>query len=162
MLAPLATERTSALKECGFTGCDKTQSETRQVSGHDFSRANNANKLSRASAPAKLHRDIDVRRGTTSVVPSRALKSTRALAPAPLFSISLLVLLFLTGCKPVGPNYNRPVFTAPPTYKESGATAVIVPPPQPRRRRLAARQPLRWNAQGKIVGKLPGSPAQCA
>ena len=61
----------------------------------------------------------------------RPTESTRALAPATLFSISLIALLFLTGCKPVGPNYNRPVFTAPPAYKESGATAVVVPPPNP-------------------------------
>ncbi len=37
----------------------------------------------------------------------------------------------LTGCKPVGPNYNRPAFEAPATYKETGATAAIVPPPNP-------------------------------
>jgi NodT family efflux transporter outer membrane factor (OMF) lipoprotein len=36
----------------------------------------------------------------------------------------------LTGCKPVGPNYNRPAYDAPPAYKETGATAVI-PPPAP-------------------------------
>ena len=42
-----------------------------------------------------------------------------------------LALAVLTGCKPVGPNYSRPTYTAPPVYKESGATAVIVPPPNP-------------------------------
>jgi NodT family efflux transporter outer membrane factor (OMF) lipoprotein len=31
----------------------------------------------------------------------------------------------------VGPDYNRPVYTAPPVYKEAGATAVVVPPPNP-------------------------------
>ena len=53
-------------------------------------------------------------------------KIGRALAPAGLLALGLL-----TGCKPVGPNYNRPVFTAPDVYKESGATAVVVPPPNP-------------------------------
>src|ERR1039458_8458968 len=38
---------------------------------------------------------------------------------------------FLAGCKPVGPNYNRPGYQAPPAYKEAGATTVIVPPPNP-------------------------------
>jgi len=38
---------------------------------------------------------------------------------------------FLTGCKPVGPNYNRPGYEAPPAYKEAGASAVLVPPPNP-------------------------------
>ncbi len=39
-------------------------------------------------------------------------------------------LLTLTGCKPVGPNYNRPVFTAPAAYNETGA-ASVVPPQNP-------------------------------
>ncbi len=42
-----------------------------------------------------------------------------------------LTLILVAGCKPVGPNYNRPGYNAPPAYKESGATAVIVPPPNP-------------------------------
>lgn len=36
----------------------------------------------------------------------------------------------LAGCKPVGPNYHRPSYTAPPAYKELGAPSVI-PPPNP-------------------------------
>src|SRR6185437_2374207 len=32
--------------------------------------------------------------------------------------------------KPVGPNYNKPVYTAPPAYKETGAPSVV-PPPNP-------------------------------
>jgi NodT family efflux transporter outer membrane factor (OMF) lipoprotein len=36
----------------------------------------------------------------------------------------------LIGCKPVGPNYQRPGFNAPPAYKESGASSVV-PPPNP-------------------------------
>ena len=43
----------------------------------------------------------------------------------------LLALTLLTGCKPVGPNYNRPGYTAPPVYKETGAPTVLVPPPNP-------------------------------
>ncbi len=66
-------------------------------------------------------------------------ESIRASAPVPHFSFtprilsvaSLAALLVVTGCKPLGPNYNRPVFTAPPAYKETGATAVVVPPPNP-------------------------------
>jgi NodT family efflux transporter outer membrane factor (OMF) lipoprotein len=50
---------------------------------------------------------------------------------------ALLALGLLTGCKPVGPNYNRPGFDAPPAYKEAGASTVVVsaaqvtPPPNP-------------------------------
>ncbi len=43
---------------------------------------------------------------------------------------SLLFLTLLTACKPVGPNYNRPAYQAPPTYKETGASTVV-PPPNP-------------------------------
>jgi len=52
------------------------------------------------------------------------------LSTIPAFAC-LLVLIFLTGCKPVGPNYSRPGYQAPASYKETGATAVIVPPPNP-------------------------------
>jgi len=48
----------------------------------------------------------------------------------PVFSC-LLALTFLTGCKPVGPNYNRPAYDAPAVYKEAGASVVTVPPPNP-------------------------------
>ena len=44
---------------------------------------------------------------------------------------ALAALALLAGCKPVGPDYKRPGFTAPTTYKEAGATDVIVPPPNP-------------------------------
>jgi NodT family efflux transporter outer membrane factor (OMF) lipoprotein len=37
--------------------------------------------------------------------------------------------LVLSGCKPVGPDYKRPVFVPPPVYKEAGAPTVTVPPP---------------------------------
>jgi NodT family efflux transporter outer membrane factor (OMF) lipoprotein len=48
----------------------------------------------------------------------------------PVFAC-LLAVTFLTACKPVGPNYNRPSYEAPAVYKESGASAVTVPPPNP-------------------------------
>ena len=51
--------------------------------------------------------------------------------PTILTLTALLALTFLTACKPVGPNYNRPVYQAPATYKETGASTVIVPPPAP-------------------------------
>ena len=44
---------------------------------------------------------------------------------------AVAALGLLAGCKPVGPNYNRPGYTAPPAYKETGASSAIVPPPNP-------------------------------
>src|SRR5271163_3770932 len=43
----------------------------------------------------------------------------------------LTSLLLVTGCKPVGPNYQRPVYVTPQIYKETGASNVSVPPPPP-------------------------------
>ena len=37
--------------------------------------------------------------------------------------------VLLAGCRPVGPKYSRPAYTAPAAYKETGATAVQAPPP---------------------------------
>lgn len=42
-----------------------------------------------------------------------------------------LAAILLAGCKPVGPNYNRPGYNAPTAYKEAGASAVVLPPPNP-------------------------------
>lgn len=44
---------------------------------------------------------------------------------------ALLALGLLAGCKPVGPDYNRPGYTAPPVYKEAVPSVVAVPPPNP-------------------------------
>ena len=46
-------------------------------------------------------------------------------------TLAAITLALLAGCKPVGPNYQRPPYTAPPAYKETGAPTVIVPPPNP-------------------------------
>ena len=54
----------------------------------------------------------------------RSAVSMRVLFAIPFF------LILLAGCKPVGPNYTRPTYTAPATYKETGS-ASVVPPPNP-------------------------------
>jgi len=48
-----------------------------------------------------------------------------------LFSPVLFGLVLVTGCRPAGPNYQRPQFSAPLAYKEAGAGTVVVPPPNP-------------------------------
>lgn len=47
------------------------------------------------------------------------------------FGACALVCVLIAGCKPVGPDYSRPQYTAPPAYKEGGATTVLAPPPNP-------------------------------
>ena len=55
----------------------------------------------------------------------------RANCPASAAVLLALSLSFLTGCKPVGPNYSRPSYQAPAAYRETGASTVLVPPPNP-------------------------------
>jgi NodT family efflux transporter outer membrane factor (OMF) lipoprotein len=65
-------------------------------------------------------------RVATSLFPVGGRRSLRLMAAI----ASLGAIGFLTGCKPVGPNYNKPGFTPPPAYKETGAPS-ITPPPKP-------------------------------
>lgn len=61
-------------------------------------------------------------------VPLRVLDRpslARVAAFAPLWAA-----VALTGCKPVGPNYNRPAYEPPAAYRDTGATSVV-PPPNP-------------------------------
>jgi NodT family efflux transporter outer membrane factor (OMF) lipoprotein len=37
------------------------------------------------------------------------------------------LVLALAACKPVGPNYSKPAYTAPEAYRETGATSVVAP-----------------------------------
>ena len=47
-----------------------------------------------------------------------------------VLAVSALAIV-ISGCKPVGPNYKRPGYDAPPAYKETGASSAVVPPPNP-------------------------------
>ena len=61
------------------------------------------------------------------------LKKRDRILPSALF-VGSAALILLAGCKPVGPNYSRPTYTAPPAYKETGASTVqvpLTPPPNP-------------------------------
>lgn len=44
--------------------------------------------------------------------------------------LPLAAVVVLAGCKPVGPNYQKPGFNAPAAYEELGASSVV-PPPNP-------------------------------
>jgi NodT family efflux transporter outer membrane factor (OMF) lipoprotein len=64
--------------------------------------------------------------------PDRAwFQRSRAANGAACALLSCLALGFVAGCKPVGPDYHRPTYTAPPAYKETGAPTVVMPPPNP-------------------------------
>ena len=63
--------------------------------------------------------------------PPRSLAPSLPRSLLLLLPCSLAPCLLLSACKPVGPNYNRPNYTAPPAYKETGASTVVVPPPNP-------------------------------
>jgi NodT family efflux transporter outer membrane factor (OMF) lipoprotein len=101
------------------------------VTGHDFSRAANAIKSTWALAPDGGASGL----GNSAPCPILASSSCRkggrpGTLAVPAFTC-LIGLILLTGCKPVGPNYNRPGYDAPAVYKEAGASTVLVPPPSP-------------------------------
>ena len=72
-------------------------------------------------------------RAKARTLQSRPKRESRLRANLPALSAltALLTLAMLTACKPVGPDYKKPGYEAPPTYKESGASTVLVPPPNP-------------------------------
>ncbi len=57
----------------------------------------------------------------------RGLRISRLSRTTTLVTVALI--LAIPGCKPVGPNYQRPVYITPNVYKEVGASTVTVPPP---------------------------------
>jgi len=71
--------------------------------------------------------------GTNPVKPQPKVLRVK---PASLAALAVLALT-VTACKPVGPNYQRPAYTAPPAYGETGGSTVqmsspqVVPPPNP-------------------------------
>ena len=79
--------------------------------GRDFSRAVKADQINGGLAPAGFR-----------------ASAVSLLRPGISF-FTLTLALTLAGCKPVGPNYQRPATTPPDTYKEVGASTVSVPPP---------------------------------
>ncbi len=66
-------------------------------------------------------------RAPSLCIPSSA--RVRILCP-PISLLALSALFLFSACKPVGPNYNKPAYTAPTAYKETGAPSVV-PPPNP-------------------------------
>jgi outer membrane protein TolC len=101
------------------------------LKGHDFSRA--LGELYTKAALAAEEMQI-----VENIFPQR-LKPRFNFAGCPTLAAFLFLRLgwvfaaasLLTGCKPVGPNYNRPGYQAPAAYKETGASTVLAPPPAP-------------------------------
>ena len=56
------------------------------------------------------------------------IESQRCKRAMTMLAVALPALALLQGCKPVGPNYNRPGYQAPAVYKETGASSVVAPP----------------------------------
>ena len=113
-----------------------TPENSSALKGHDFSRA--AKGLNRDPALAAEGISVLNRAFPQGLKPSSPLAYLMArLKPSPfkaLWLVSLIALGLVEGCKPVGPNYSRPSYTAPPTYKEAGASSVqvpLTPPPNP-------------------------------
>ena len=106
------------------------------LKGHDFNRADEAPQTVSALAAAGMC--VGEKTLPRGLKPTFILRLfTARLKPCPFKAaniqvfIYLLALVMLAGCKPVGPNYHRPGYEAPPAYKETGASTVVVPPPNP-------------------------------
>ena len=69
--------------------------------------------------------------GFAARLKSFPFKTAKTAFQTSLATTCFAALITLAGCKPVGPNYTRPTYTAPPTYKETGASIVVTPPPNP-------------------------------
>jgi len=80
--------------------------------------------------------------------PRRCALELRGAYCAAVTGVSLAIGV-LTGCKPVGPDYHRPSYSAPAVYKETGATAVVLPPPNPQGGAWAPANP----SDGMLKGK---------
>ena len=91
---------------------------TRALSGHSLS-------STMPGAPSLPRLCFCGKGGKAQISIIRALKAHSFSAAA------LLALTLLAGCKPVGPNYNRPGYQAPAAYKETGASTAVIPPPNP-------------------------------
>ncbi len=75
------------------------------------------------------HGKAQVRGVDPSFVRMGAGLGSRKRSILPLAAL-LACCLLLSACKPVGPNYSKPGYSAPTNYKETGA-ASVVPPPRP-------------------------------
>jgi NodT family efflux transporter outer membrane factor (OMF) lipoprotein len=118
MQAPHAVKKLRALKGRGFSRA------TWPIEEHTgFSPRGNA--FSTICIPSVAKAAV-IFAGLTARLKPRSFKAQKIPALAALLALSLLA-----GCKPVGPNYNRPGYEAPPAYKEAGASMVVVPPPNP-------------------------------
>ena len=120
------------------------------LSGSQNSRAPSSRLLS--VARVRVHECQSVLKGHDFSRAEIRAKHERALAPegriSSLWFLALVAPLFLTACKPVGPDYNRPAYHAPDIYKETGAPS-IVPPPNPTGGS--------WNAANPSDGMLRGN-----
>jgi NodT family efflux transporter outer membrane factor (OMF) lipoprotein len=83
------------------------------------------------SAPQVFDPEHPLGRGKILRAPSlRLFLGARVGSRRPALALVALALSLLAGCKPVGPNYHKPDYTAPAAYKETGAPSVT-PPPAP-------------------------------
>ncbi len=119
------------------TGCENNLHPEHEVSGHDFSRAEQeATTCAALAAEGSLAVQGRPSRPKGPMyflhlaAPLKSCPSKTASFSAVFVVLFSSALLLLISCKPVGPNYHRPGYSAPSAYSETGASAVV-PPPNP-------------------------------
>ena len=75
--------------------------------------------------PARRDESKDPHFSFSKSAPRRTHRS-----PSTPYWLLPIACLLISACKPVGPNYSKPAYNAPTTYKETGASTVV-PPPNP-------------------------------
>ena len=90
-----------------------------------------------------------------------ARKQQHTAALARLLLALPCALILLTGCKPVGPNYNRPTYSAPASIQRDWRNRVV-PPPNPAGGSWQPANPSDGMLQRQMVGDLPGPATQPA
>jgi len=132
--APQVAQRLRPAKGTGFspyldpTGKFKSD-KFKSAKGTGFSPYISPTEPTRALAPEGIL--SAGRPSLAAVILSERSESKNLLLATLRLGWVLVAAGFLTACKPVGPNYNRPGYEAPPAYKEAGASTVLVPPPNP-------------------------------
>ena len=132
MPAPQTAEQVVALKGHGFSCAVGEPDANAALAAEGMPGAPSLRRSERSVAESKNLRFVDCRKGGKP-------RLSTINAGCPTLAASLFLRLgwvfvaasLLTGCKPVGPNYNRPGYHSPAAYKETGATTVLAPPPNP-------------------------------
>jgi NodT family efflux transporter outer membrane factor (OMF) lipoprotein len=98
--------------------------------------------------PARRDESKDPHLSLRKSAQHRSRRPTHYWLLASAYWLLAIPCLLTSACKPVGPNYSKPAYNAPTTYKETGASTVV-PPPNPSNGTWTPANP----SDGMLTGK---------